>query len=228
MNPTQGDSAWLGPAPNKVAPALDGRYGSRLLLMDAGSSAVSWGITKNAPTNAEIAAAVLRSSAPSASPIIPVTVTYNAAPTTDRSAPGAVIATFRWWLASRVCPMENEITAAISDSVSTTPAKTPSLPHSTGKRRGTAVSDARIMPVLYSPLISNTPSTPIASCARVKPARLVATGLNVARSLALNVWYSSATTEENNALTPIINATAMSSVQTVERTDRNFVHSERR
>ncbi len=84
------------------------------------------------------------------------------------------------------------------------------------------------MPVLYSPLISSTPRTPIANCARLKPARLVVTGLNVARSLALNVWYSLATTEENNALTPIISATAISRVQTVERTERNFVHSERR
>ena len=55
---------------------------------------------------------------------------------------------------------------AASDVTRTTTAKTPSLAHSTGSRRGTAENVARIMPVAYSPVASMTPSTPIVSCAR--------------------------------------------------------------
>ena len=36
----------------------------------------------------------------------------------------------------------------------------------TGSRRGTAIRLERIMPVEYSPVMTSTPSTPIASCAR--------------------------------------------------------------
>jgi hypothetical protein len=46
---------------------------------------------------------------------------------------------------------------AISETVNTVPAKTASLPHKTGRRRGTTVSEERIMPVLYSPLVISTP-----------------------------------------------------------------------
>ena len=51
----------------------------------------------------------------------------------------------------------------------TTPANTASFPHSIGSRRGTTVREERIMPVLYSPLISNTPRTPMASWAKNVP-----------------------------------------------------------
>ncbi len=46
-----------------------------------------------------------------------------------------------------------------------TAAKTAAFAHSTGSRRGTADSVARIMPVEYSPVTTSTPSTPTASCA---------------------------------------------------------------
>jgi hypothetical protein len=78
---------------------------------------------------------------------------------------------------------------ATSETEKIVPAKTASFPHSTGRRRGTAVSEERIIPVLYSPLISSTPSTPKATTAKMTPFRLVVTGLKAAFSAALNVWY---------------------------------------
>nr|WP_210594691.1 hypothetical protein [Streptomyces sp. LBUM 1481] len=50
------------------------------------------------------------------------------------------------------------------------------MDHSTGSRRGTAASVDRIIPVLYSPAESSTPSTPTARDAKVTPvsARLTA------------------------------------------------------
>ena len=45
------------------------------MLMEAGSNPASGGITKNTPAKVAIAAAVLRNSAPKATPIKPATVT---------------------------------------------------------------------------------------------------------------------------------------------------------
>ena len=59
------------------------------------------------------------------------------------------------------------------------------------------------------------------------PARLTPTGLKLARSAALNVWYWLAVTAEKIAPRPISSATADSSVHMVDRRERNFVHSER-
>ena len=70
-----------------------------------------------------------------------------------------------WWLFSSAWPRKKETKLAASETENTTPAKTASLAHSTGRRRGTAVSEDRIMPVLYSPLIISTPSTPKATTA---------------------------------------------------------------
>lgn len=83
------------------------------------------------------------------------------------------------------------------------------------------------MPVPYSPLIIRTPSTPNAITAKLVPFRLAETGLNDARSAALNVWYWLAYTAENRTPMPVIKITATSSVHTVDRSERNFVHSER-
>src|SRR5215469_3164525 len=106
------------------------------------------------------------------------------------------------------------------------PAKTASFPHSTGRRRGTAVSDERIIPVLYSPPISSAPSTPKATTAKMTPFRLVAMGLKAALSAQLNVWYLLAATSENSAPRPIISTTAASRVHMVDRKERNLVNSE--
>ena len=51
----------------------------------------------------------------------------------------------------------------------TVPANTASLPHNMGSRLGTTVREERIIPVLYSPVISSTPRTPTASCAKNVP-----------------------------------------------------------
>src|SRR5215471_20433433 len=88
---------------------------------------------------------------------------------------------------------------AASETEKMLPAKTATFPHSTGRRRGTAVSDARIIPVPYSPPVSSTPSTPKATTAKMTPVRLVVTGLKAALSAALNVWYWLAVTPEQRA-----------------------------
>src|SRR5882757_7016530 len=169
-------------------------------------------MTKNAAVKVEMPAAVLRSSAPRATPIMPATVTYRAAPMTERRASGAVMATPRWWLLSRAWPTKNEAKLAASETEKITPANTASLAHSTGRRRGTAVSEERIMPVLYSPLIRSTPSTPKATTAKLMPVRLVLMGLKAALSAALKVWYWLAVTAENSAPMPTVKATAASRV----------------
>jgi hypothetical protein len=51
-------------------------------------------------------------------------------------------------------------------SATVTATNTPSLAQSTGSRRGTAPNVARTIPVAYSPLMTSTPRTPNASCAR--------------------------------------------------------------
>src|SRR5215470_10213519 len=116
---------------------------------------------------------------------------------------------------------------ATSETEKMLPAKTASFPHSTGRRRGTAVSDERIIPVLYSPPVSSTPSTPKATTAKMTPVRLVVTGLKAALSAQLKVWYWLAVTPENSAPSPVISTTPASRVHLVDRRERNLVNSER-
>ena len=61
-------------------------------------------------------------------------------------------------------------------------ANTMALAHRTGNRAGTAAKVARIIPVAYSPVISRTPRTPMASWARKMPLRLRVVGSNAAAS----------------------------------------------
>src|SRR5262249_36518182 len=86
--PVHGDSAFGTKAapPQMTSPAFEGRYWARWLLIEAGSSVASSGITKNTAAKVAIPAAVLRSSAPRPTPIRPATVTYRAAPMTDLRA----------------------------------------------------------------------------------------------------------------------------------------------
>src|SRR6516164_11682975 len=115
---------------------------------------------------------------------------------------------------------------ATSETGKMLPAKTATFPHSTGRRRGTAVSEERIIPVLYSPPISSTPSTPKATTAKMTPFRLVVTGLKAAFSAQLKVWYWLAVTPENSAPRPVISTTPASRVHMVDRRERNLVNSE--
>ena len=68
----------------------------------------------------------------------------------------------------------------------------------------------------------------MASWANIMPLTLVEIGLKLARSAGLKVWYWLALTAEKSAPMPTDSTTAVSSVQTVERSDRNFVHSDSR
>jgi len=112
-------------------------------------------------------------------------------------------------------------------SSTVTPAKTAALAHSTGSRRGTAAKVARIIPVAYSPVISSTPSTPIASWARNTPARLTPVGSNPAASCGSRGGQCAAMTDGTSRLKPRMNTTAASSENTVERSERSLVHSDR-
>lgn len=62
-------------------------------------------------------------------------------------------------------------------STSATVANTRTLAHRTGRRLGTAMNVERIMPVEYSPVITSTPSTPMASSDRCQPISAVSTDL---------------------------------------------------
>src|SRR6516162_5042403 len=115
---------------------------------------------------------------------------------------------------------------ATSEAEKMLPAKTATFPHSTGRRRGTAVSDDRIIPVLYSPPTGSTPSTPKATTAKMTPFRLVVTGSKAAFSAQLKVWYWLAVTAGNSAPRPVISTTAASRVHTADRRERNLVNSE--
>jgi hypothetical protein len=92
----------------------------------------------------------------------------------------------------------------------TPPANTANLAHNIGSRPGTTVSEARIIPVLYSPVISRTPkfNTPMASCAKNVPLRLV----EVAVSPGPKPLGWLAATAANMAPRPIMSTTATSNV----------------
>ena len=82
------------------------------------------------------------------------------------------------------------------------------------------------MPVEYSPLITSTPSTPSASCAKWKPAVLTSTGLKVRRSLGLIEFQWAICTAAMTMPSPAMPITATSSDQRVDRSDHSFVHSD--
>ena len=107
----------------------------------------------------------------------------------------------------------------------TTP-KTTIFAHSTGRRFGTAVKLARIIPVEYSPVTTRTPSTPIASCERLTPASAMSSGCRSARSRRLMWPQWDEVTAAKIAGRPIVSTTAAKSDQRVERSEWSFVHSE--
>ncbi len=94
-------------------------------------------------------------------------------------------------------------------------------------RLGTAASEARIIPVLYSFDTTSTPNTIIASWPRLVPAKLMNVGSkeSLSRSLRLsNSFFDSAEISMPRAMVTI---TAVDSVHTVDATDRILVHSAR-
>src|SRR5664279_2708685 len=170
-NPVHGVKGWATPKvpSSSTAPALEGRYCTKWSVKDVGSRLVSGGMTKNNATKVVIAAAVLRSNAPIAVAVRPATVKYSAAPKTDRRAPGSDRDAPRCCPLSTAWPTKNEVKLAASIVRNTVPANTASFPHNMGSRLGTTVSEERIIPVLYSPVISSTARTPTASCAKNVP-----------------------------------------------------------
>src|ERR1700735_4428756 len=156
--------------------------------MFCGRAPTATGMTKNSAANTDRPAAVLRSSAPRARPIMTTTVRYNDEPATVRSMPGSVSE-------STDPPREDSIAAAAQKSAnahsmvtgSTRPTSTITLAHSTGSRAGTTASVARIIPVPYSPLNASTPTTPITSAANNTPIR--ATDTPAAAVLPAETWY---------------------------------------
>ena len=112
-------------------------------------------------------------------------------------------------------------------STSTTAAKTPVFAHSTGSRFGTALKLARIIPVEYSPVITSTPRTAIASCETLTPASAMSSGFRSARSPGLIESQCDAVTAAKRTGRAIVSKTAASSDQRVERREWSFVHSER-
>ncbi len=109
------------------------------------------------------------------------------------------------------CAAKKAISVDGSASTNVTSPKTPAFAHNTGSRLGTAANVERIIPVEYSPLITSTPSTPIASCATVTPIRLVSNGLKLARSMRL-IWLQRlALTSAGMIANPIVIATPASS-----------------
>ena len=107
-------------------------------------------------------------------------------------------------------------------------AKTRALAHSTGRRVGTAAKVARIIPVAYSPVMSRTPRTPIASWARKIPASARVVGSNAAASPgSARRPVRDGHRRDEDGRNPTMKTMAASSEKTVDRSDRSLVHSDR-
>ena len=134
-----------------------------------------------------------------------------------------------WWLRRIGCETRNAMNAAASIEHERDrrehAAPSPTAPAAgAGRRRRSSGSG----PVEYSPVITSTPSTPIASCARCQPPRLTSTGLKVARSSRAHlVPVRHLHGGDEDAETGHRRRTETSSAQRVERSDQSFVHSER-
>src|ERR1039457_1325902 len=183
------------------------------------------GAEKTPAAKAATPAAVFLSSAPRARPKRAATVRYKDEPTTVRSTPGSVseiaAAPRADWIAVAT---KNSATAASRVSGSTSPASTISFAHSTGSREGTTASEARIIPVPYSPLNISTPSTLITSWASRMPYRLTDTAAAAGSAGETPFGLADAAIA---APTPTIRPIAVSAQYQVERSARSFVHSER-
>src|SRR5674476_329698 len=129
--------------------------------------------------------------------------------------------------ASPLLPRNSCITAterptATIETTKIAATRTTALAHSAGRRRGTAARVERIIPVEYSPVMTSTPRTTTASCAR-SAARVNTKTLLPLASCPVSC---DATTAENNVTIPTIKKTVIPSVQTVERRVRNLIHSD--
>src|SRR5580704_4060340 len=186
---------------------------------------VTIGRTKNTAANTDRPAAVLRSRAPRARPMMTTTVRYNDEPTTVRSTPGSVSVMAEPPRADSMAAAAKKSTNAHSSVTgSTRPTSTITLAHSTGSRDGTTASVARIIPVPYSPLNASTPTTPSTSWANSTPSRAV--DIPAAAVVPAVTWYG-VPEPATRAPTPTISADAVSVHHRVERSARSLVHSAR-
>src|SRR6478672_1549379 len=180
--PVQGASWFPRLSASSASPAWSGRYGEAAEFQLAGRTFISGGSTNMIPAKVAIPPAVLRTIAPSPSPNKPITVRYSAAPNTARGTPAWVKAMLMCRPERIACETTNASSTAGVISASVTSAYTTALPQSTGRRRGTAVIDARIIPVEYSAVITSTPSTPMASWEIWTPTKVSSSGWKSARS----------------------------------------------
>ena len=181
---------------HSASPALLGRYGLIAFDQLEGSRLRIGGSTNMIPTSATMPPAVWRTIAPIPRPKMPITVRKSAAPITARGDARVGERDLEWRLERIDWPTKNAIRTAGRLTTRVTTANTPAFAHSTGRRLGTAQNVERIMPVVYSPVITSTPSTPIESCARLTPARLGAQRVvgSAARSPGLRCGQRAANT----------------------------------
>src|SRR6202167_3221702 len=126
-------------------------------------------------------------------------------------------------------PTKNEQKATISVTTSKRTANTAALAASTGIRRGTASSEARITPGEYWLVMTSTPGTQMASCPSPTPVpRMKPTGSEMtlmSRDAARGPYQCDSVSQAISAGSPTHTTQKITSVQTVERTERIFVHS---
>ena len=138
------------------------------LPTEPGSSCASGASTSTKAMTPVMAPAVCRTRAPIASANRPSIIRYRPAPNRARTTPlsprltGALLCTIG-------AAMKNAPKATTSPITKITAAKTRALAASMGVRFGAASSEARIMPVEYSLVITMAPRTQIASWPRTKP-----------------------------------------------------------
>lgn len=156
-----------------------------------------------------------RMMAPSPTPSSPVRQKPAPDSTTARSTPGWLSAGAWMPCRSAAPPAKKEMNAAASPRASVTAPNTAVFAASTRGRRGIAASVARIMPEVYSPVMTSTPSTPANSNPGTRPAR----ALLVRSPTAFFVLNPTATAM---ATAPV---TVTASVHQVERKLRSLIHS---
>src|SRR5450631_2765983 len=122
---------------------------------------------------------------------------------------------------------KNEMKAVIWVTTKTTAATTIALATSTVVRRGMAASVVRMDPVEYSEVTTSAPSTPTTNCEMNSPVWENRTGSNWARSTGPRFAHRVASTLETRAERPMPATTMTAREIQVDRTDRNFVHSDR-
>src|SRR5713101_9651362 len=137
--------------------------------------------------------------------------------------PGSESETFACLLDRMLWPIEKATKHAMVETTKATTVNVTALANSTSGRFGMAAKVVRIIPVVYSELITSTPSTPIASCARNTPRRLIVVGSSERRSRAERSFQRLTRAMVINAPIPTVATTATKRVHTVERTERSFV-----